>query len=297
MTALVTNVQPFSVHDGPGIRTTVFFKGCNLRCFWCHNPETIRPVKELMFYKSRCIGCGACLALCDSLPDGTPSARFYNRQSRKDEIATACYAEAITAAAKSYDVHSLFERIMADKHYYDASGGGVTFSGGEPILQADFLMTLLPMCREKGIHTAAETALNLPFDVIERLCGYIDLFIIDIKHMDSRKHRRATGADNTLILENIRRLTSQRGGSGILIRVPVIPGFNDTVFDMSAVAEFLSSLGHTLPVELMPFHKLCTGKYEALGRHFHASALVPPDKTQIEELYTPFALPLKIGES
>ncbi len=253
--------------DGPGIRTTVFFKGCNLRCAWCHNPESQSFDKQMMFYKSKCTGCGKCKQVC-------PYALEQCDLCGRCEI--YCPNGARKICGKQMSVDEIMAELVKDKDFYDASGGGVTFSGGECMLQIDFLCELLKGCKQKGIHTAVDTAGCVPWESFEKILPYTDLFLYDVKLMDSQKHKEYVGADNTLILENLKRLS--KSGKHIIIRVPVIGGVNDSDKEMQAIADFLSSL-NVEKVELLPYHAMGEHKYEAIGKE--AAEFAVPEQEKI----------------
>jgi pyruvate formate lyase activating enzyme len=277
----VFNIQRFSIHDGPGIRTTVFLKGCNLGCYWCHNPESLSAAAELQFAPSRCIGCGACATACP-LGRGKTTARFTSACLGCGACAEVCYSGALTLAGKVYRAGDLAEALLKDRGIMERSGGGVTFSGGEPLLQADFTAGVFAALRAAGVHTAVETASNVPWGAFEKLLPCTGLFICDIKAPDTELHRKGTGSGNGLILENLRRLAGS--GADILFRIPVIPRYNDSVDLVRKTGVFIKGLGRPLPVELLAFHNICAGKYDALGREFAARGLEPPPEASMEKL-------------
>ncbi|AEF80840.1 glycyl-radical enzyme activating protein [Leadbettera azotonutricia] len=272
-TGLIFNIQHFSIHDGPGIRTTVFMKGCSLRCYWCHNPESLNSGPELQFTPSRCIGCGACVEVCP-YADPEKTARFTPACTNCSACAKVCYAGALSIAGRQYHAEELAELLLKDKKLLANSGGGVTFSGGEPLLQADFVSAVSALLKKENIHTAIETASNVPWESFEKTLPLTDLFICDIKAFSDELHQKGTGAGNRQILDNLTRLS--RTGAGILFRIPIIPCYNDTEDAVLEIGGFVQSLEQKHPVELLAFHNICAGKYDALGREFAARDTKPP---------------------
>jgi formate C-acetyltransferase len=266
MNGLIFDIQRFSLHDGPGIRTTVFLKGCPLNCRWCQNPEGIRGERQLEYTESACVGCGACVRAC---PRGVH--RFENGAHRMDRAAcvlcgrcvAACAPRALEIAGQEMDVGSVFVVAAEDKPYYESSAGGVTLSGGEPLAQPDFCVALLERLKAAGIHTALDTSLLGPAGALDKVLPLTDLFLADVKHVDAAAHRAGTGVDCSAILENLRRIRA--AGKRIIVRVPVIPGFNDSDGAMTAIAEFLAGIGGIEAVELLPYHKLGEAKAARLG--------------------------------
>lgn len=262
-TGMIFNIQRFSIYDGPGARTTVFFKGCNLRCKWCHNPESIPAQRQLEFYPDKCIGCGLCFAACSQgahiLTDGV------HRLERDKCIACmqcvdTCFAEALVAVGQRVDAGYVVKSVLSDLPYYERSGGGVTFSGGECMQQIDFLAEIMEALHDKGVHQAVDTAGNQPWEKFEKILPFADLFLYDVKAADGEVHRKLTGVSNDRILQNLRRLAAI--GKRIWIRVPYIPGCNDR--EMPAIAALLKEIP-VEKIEIMPFHRLGEGKYRALG--------------------------------
>ncbi len=285
MQGLITNIQRFSVHDGPGIRTTVFLKGCNLRCFWCHNPEDMNPYPEIQFFDERCILCNACVETC---PHGAHvingNGHTYNRDLCEacGECVETCYAKGLIQVGEWMDVEQVIGEVMADEPFYKTSGGGVTLSGGEPLLQIDFVRAVFEICRHEGVHTAIETAANLPWSRIESVLPLLDLVMMDIKMMDSDKHQRSTGVPNERILANAAKLG--QGPTPLIVRTPIIPGLNDTAEDIAAIAGFVAELPSLEYYELLPYHPMATSKYRSLDQEYDAADLKPPTKELMAEL-------------
>ena len=253
MKATIFEIQRTSFVDGPGIRTTVFFKGCNMKCKWCHNPESQQPQPQLMYYKNKCTGCGKCMEVC---PFNLKKCELCG------ECVKHCPHEARKICGREYTIDEIFTEVSKDKLFYDTSGGGVTFSGGECMLQIDFLAEILKKCRENGINTAVDTAGNVPWDYFEKILPYTDLFLYDIKAVDSEIHKNFTGVSNNLILNNLTGLFART--ANIRIRIPIIPGVNDTTAETRNIKKFLSEY-KPLEIELLPYHSMGEHKYDALN--------------------------------
>ena len=241
MQGRIFNIQRFSIHDGPGIRTIVFFKGCYMRCAWCCNPESQRWEIETL------------------VENGKPKT-----------------------VGRDVTVDDIMPEILADMPYYRRSGGGVTLSGGEVLCQADFARELLERCQAHGLHTAIESAASTTFDKIEKLLPHLDLYLMDIKHIDSQKHKEYTGIDNALILENAVRIA--KSGTNLIIRTPVIPGFNDTAEEIRAISKFAASLPGVREHHLLPYHRLGSDKYTGLGRSYSLGEIEPPSNERMQYL-------------
>lgn len=237
----IFNIQRFSIHDGPGIRTIVFFKGCPMRCAWCCNPESQRYEIETLVENGKEKTVGRDVSVSDIMPE-----------------------------------------ILSDVAYYRRSGGGVTLSGGEVLCQADFARELLKECKNNGLHTAIESAASLPFSEIEKLLPYLDLYLMDIKHIDSKKHKDFTGKGNELILENAKKISES--GVELIVRTPVIPSFNDTKEEILAISKFASSLKGVREHHLLPYHRLGSDKYQGLGRNYSLKEILPPSNEKMEYL-------------
>lgn len=283
----IFNIQRFSVHDGPGARTTVFFKGCNLHCLWCHNPESISAIPVIEFYPQKCIGCGECFQACHDkghliAPNGE---HLIDRQACKGCLACTdtCYAGALAPVGKKVTVAYVIKQIETDLPYYINSGGGVTFSGGESMLQIDFLTDLLVECKKKNIHTAVDTAGNVPWEYFEKVLPHTDLFLFDVKAADPGVHKELTGVTNERILSNLYRLASQ--SARIFIRIPFVPSRNRG--EMEAIAKILADIQPEL-VEIMPYHKLGAAKYAALGLTDLCSEERIPTDEEVDEVLTIF---------
>lgn len=263
MKGFIFNIQKFCVNDGPGIRTTVFMKGCPLRCAWCHNPESQLCEPEIMFYKEKCTGCGRCVGI--TVAD-------------KDFI---CYSDAKEICGKEADSDEIIKEVLKDKIFYENSGGGMTLSGGEPLFQLDFAISLLKAAKKNGLHTAMETCGFANESAVRSAAEYTDLFLFDYKESDPRLHRKYTGADNKRILENLNILNSL--GKKIILRCPIIPGFNDRDGHFAAIGKTADSLENIERVEIEPYHSLGVGKYAALDRAY-AEISAQTDKTSEEWL-------------
>jgi pyruvate formate lyase activating enzyme len=275
MPALIADIIRFATHDGPGIRTTVFLKGCPLECAWCHNPETISPAPEIGYVATRCIGCGQCVRVCEQGAHRMDDGRHLFDRERCvacGACADVCLGEALALYGREMTADELLAIVLEDRTFYEQTGGGMTLSGGEPLLQADFCAELLAMARREGLHTAVDTCGAVPWEAFEAVLPATDLFLYDLKHTDADLHERYTGMDNSLILENLRRLSE--AGAAIEIRIPRVPGVNDDDTFRDEAEKLLSGLPGIRAVKFLPFNDYARSKYEALGRSispFHSS--------------------------
>lgn len=266
MNGIVTDIQRFSTHDGPGIRTTVFLKGCNMHCFWCHNPETIQCKPQLRFDPSKCIGCGDCAAVCTRHGhEFTPEAHDLHRENCVACMACArtCYSGALQAVGKEMTVEELYGAIAEDEAFYRNSGGGVTLSGGEVSMQRDFAVEVLKKCKANGIHTAIESNLSMDWNYLAPLIDEVDLVMTDIKCMDDAQHMEATGVSLVRVLQNIAKLDEI--GKPFIVRTPVIPDFNDSEDNITATAFMLKPFRHLQYYELLTYNPLGEEKAELVG--------------------------------
>ena len=294
-TGMIFDIKRYAINDGPGIRTAVFFKGCPLGCWWCHNPEGQSAQPQLMFRSNRCKSSRACLQVCPQ------DAIIWNNGSITDwevcddcgKCAEVCYAGARELVGRSVTVNQLLDEIERDIPFYDQSGGGVTFTGGEPIYQKEFLGEALLVCKEKQIHTAVDTCGHSSWDNLKAILPLVDLFLYDVKLMDENKHITYTSCSNRLIVGNLQKLSET--GAHIIVRIPLIPGINDDDENLDACASFLAQLPSLDGVALMPYHDIGLAKYQALGKKCKLTNTLSPTNEQIaeaEELLSSYRLPV-----
>lgn len=293
ISGIVANIERYAINDGAGVRTTVFTKGCYLRCRWCSNPETQLFAPEMSFFPDKCFGCKNCLRACpygaigDDLNADRSICRDCHTREHPFACTTTCYAKCRKMTGETMTVKQVYDIVKRDVPFYEASGGGVTLSGGEPMAQPEFTYALLRMLTERWIDTAIETCGYADKEDYEKVLPYLNTVFMDLKHMDSEKHRLWTGQGNDLVRENIKLADRMAGtyGNKLFIRIPVIPGFNDTAEAIDAAARFVArECTHVTGMELLPYHKLGRGKYYSLGRTYPLEDLTPPSKEQMDEL-------------
>jgi pyruvate formate lyase activating enzyme len=285
---MVFNIQRFSLHDGPGIRTTIFFKGCPLQCQWCQNPEGISISPLLLHYPDRCLDCSACIDTCEqkAIVRDTTGVRIDRQRCNLClKCAAVCPVEAIQVAGKVFTVEELIIEAIKDRLTFEESGGGVTISGGEPFMQPEFLTALLKRLKIVGIHTAIETSGYAPWTYIEEAAKFIDLFIYDLKFIDSVSSEYYLGVQNSLILNNLKRL--QQSGANLQVRMPLIPQVNDDQEKIKQMANFLTDCGIT-ELELIAYHNLGSAKYAAIGLDYMQNAPEIPTKAFVDTIKQSF---------
>ena len=282
---MIFNIQKCSIHDGNGLRTLVFLKGCPLHCLWCANPESQSYKPEIMENMKKCIGCGACIKACPNQAIHiTDQGPIIDRQHCVScgKCADICYAGAKYVMGEEMAVEEVFRQIKKDEVFYSIKGGGVTFSGGEPLTDPEFLTAILKRCHEARINTAMESCGMGDYEKFKSALPYLDSCFLDIKHIDSARHRELTGAGNELILSNIRKIAE--AGVPVTIRTPIIPGCNDSVDNITGIAEFIATLPNVVSYELLPYHEFGKNKYHMLGRDYPLEGTVPPSDDAMDEL-------------
>lgn len=297
---LIFDIRRYSINDGPGIRITIFMKGCPLKCAWCHNPESQSPKVQKLYTASKCIGAQDCIEVCpeDALtltPDGIIT------DSEKCTLcglcADACPSKAIEMSGKLYNTNELVSIIERERVHIDQSGGGVTFSGGEPLMHPEFLIEMLDACGKIGLHRAVDTCGFVSTETLLEVAKHTDLFLYDVKLMDPVKHKKWTGVDNRLILKNLMLLAET--GANINIRIPFIRNVNTAVEETTKMAKFISRLpGKTPAVNLLPYHNIASGKYKKLEMDYNSEEMEEPTDPEIQqaiEIFNKFDIEVEVG--
>lgn len=282
LTGKIFDIKRYAIHDGPGIRTTVFFKGCPLSCRWCHNPEGLQNAPTIMYESKRCIGCGECVEGCPEAAISMTSAGVatnFHRCICCGVCEDLCPAGARKLTRRTVTTNQLMEIIKKDSVFYDASGGGVTFSGGEPLLQADFLIELLDECGRCEIHRTVDTSGYSDKDTLKAIAQRTELFLFDLKLIDSQRHKQLTGVSNKMILDNLSFLHDVE--ANITIRIPLIPGMNDDDENMNQICDFLATLPRIRDVHILPYHDFQKSKYTKLGVPYDADNILMPDPDRL----------------
>jgi len=295
---MIFNIMKYSVHDGPGIRTTVFLKGCPLNCWWCHNPESQCGEPELMIWDSKCIGCDDCLQACPNhvTTDMGDEGQHAQRCKACGMCVAVCHSGAREMAGRLVTVSEVMKDIEKDIIFYDESGGGVTFSGGEPFMQPDFLEHLLMSCRQKYIHTAVDTSGYTCTETLLRISKLTDLFLYDLKIMDEDRHVKYTGVSNALILKNVKELAKYHGD--IHIRFPLIPGVNNDSDNVARIGEFTALLPSVSQIHIIPYQHMGVDKYYRLQKKYRLEKTCQPDSEEVEavaQTLKGYGLTVKIG--
>ncbi len=297
----IFNIQRYSIHDGPGIRTTVFFMGCPLRCLWCQNPESLGLQPVIFFNAEKCIGCGQCVEVCpESAIQVIDGKSKTNRKQCKGHgnCVEVCPYEARSLMGQNATAGEVFQAVNADAIFYQNSGGGVTISGGDPVAQPDFAISILRLCRDAGIHTAIETCGYVQWEIFSRILEHVDLVLYDLKHMNPSAHRDYTGVSNERILDNAKKIRKELH-LPMQARLPLIPGYNDSFENLNSAARFISrELGNEVKVHLLPYHRLGETKYKRMEMPGGLVRIEPPSDDRMEELkkmFESFGLTVAVG--
>jgi pyruvate formate lyase activating enzyme len=285
--AIIFNIQHYSIHDGPGIRTSVFLKGCFLRCIWCQNPESQTLKPELFYFQEKCTGCGRCVEICPERAiqiNNSQSIIDRNKCKGCGQCVQACPGEARSLMGKEMPVQDVFQNVKGDEVFYKRSNGGVTLTGGDPLFHPYFSRNLLSLCQQAGIHTALETCGCTDWDTFKDILRYVDLVLYDFKHMNSGKHQEYTGVPNDLIIANARKIYHELK-LPLWARIPIVPGYNDSEEDINATARFVADeLGPSVPVQLLAYHQLGESKYQRSGKNNRCFSITPPSEERMQEI-------------
>ncbi|HML74669.1 MAG TPA: glycyl-radical enzyme activating protein [Anaerohalosphaeraceae bacterium] len=284
-TGIIFDIKRYSINDGPGIRTTIFFKGCPLHCLWCHNPEGISFKAQLMHRPSRCIQCGRCVLVCPHKALEIQDKKViisWEKCTGCGRCVTECPSGAMELVGKSVTADEVMKEIIKDIVFFDQSDGGVTFCGGEPLAQPKFLFELLSRCRAMDIHTTVDTSCYAPRAVLEQIMDKTSLFLCDIKHPDSAKHKEFTGVENAIILDNIRFLAEKR--KPVIVRIPVIPGFNDHPETINTIGKLVADMKNIHQIDLLPYNTGGQSKSQRMGKQYQMPGIQEPSGLNIKEL-------------
>nr|MDO8135060.1 glycyl-radical enzyme activating protein [Candidatus Njordarchaeum guaymaensis] len=284
-TGVIFNVQRFSTEDGPGIRTTVFMKGCPLRCLWCHNVEGINPNREIVWHDTKCIGCLSCVEACPKKAIVKIPERLVTDRAKCDacgKCAEVCTAKARELMGQRVSVDEVLDEVLKDKVFYETSNGGVTASGGEPTMQSEFVKELFSECKSSDVHTALDTCGHAKWGILENILKYTDLVLYDIKEIDPKKHKTYTGVPPDLIWENARRIAEL--GRPMWVRAPIIPGYTDNAENVKGIAKLCAELGNVERLDLLPYHRFGEPKYKKLDLKYALEGLKPPSNEVMENL-------------
>lgn len=285
----VFEIERYAINDGPGIRTLVFLKGCYLRCLWCSNPESQNHLPQLVHYKQKCLGCKSCVSVCEREALSLTSEGLEIRRdlcNHCGECSSVCNAQALVLLGRDMTVEEVLAEVLKDELFYRRSGGGVTFSGGEPLNQSDFILRIAQLCKEHNISAAVETCGSVVWDIFEKVLPSIDLFLYDIKEMDPERHMEYTGVPNDRILENFVKLAGS--GKEIIVRIPVVPEYNDRDDNFKMIIDFLQENTPGIRVDLLAYHRLGKTKYERLGLPYTLESVDPPPPSRMEGLEKKF---------
>ena len=272
MKGIVFDIKRFAVHDGPGIRSSIFSKGCALRCAWCQNPEGLENRINLWYFESRCIQCYQCLEVCPekalSIGVGKKPHIIINQKKCNNcgDCSESCPTKALAFDSRMMSVEEVLAEVLKDRVFYESSGGGITLSGGDPLFQDQFNLEILKACKKEGLHTAVETSLFVGEETLKKFIGSVDLFMVDIKTFDSQSHKEYTGVDNRLIKANFEKLAAQN--VELLVRVPMIPGFTSTEKNIRDIASYVQGVGKNIPIELLNFNPLARDKYRLMNQPY-----------------------------